>query len=82
MQLPLWRNRLARSAVNRKVGGSSPPRGAGTFVHRTDFVLHILQDWLQVTLPDCCHKFDMQKCSPNVGLEPTTLRLRVSCSTD
>ena len=21
-------------------------------------------------------------CSPNVGLEPTTLRLRVSCSTD
>ena len=24
---PLWRNRLARSAVNRKVGGSSPPRG-------------------------------------------------------
>ena len=25
--LPPWRNRLARSAVNRKVGGSSPPRG-------------------------------------------------------
>ena len=25
-QLSLWRNRLARSAVNRKVGGSSPPR--------------------------------------------------------
>ena len=24
--LSLWRNRLARSAVNRKVGGSSPPR--------------------------------------------------------
>ena len=23
---PPWRNRLARSAVNRKVGGSSPPR--------------------------------------------------------
>ena len=23
-----------------------------------------------------------KKCSPNVGLEPTTLRLRVSCSTD
>ena len=22
----LWRNRLARSAVNRKVGGSNPPR--------------------------------------------------------
>ena len=25
--LPPWRNRLARSAVNRKVGGSSPPGG-------------------------------------------------------
>ena len=24
---PLWRNRLAHSAVNRKVGGSSSPRG-------------------------------------------------------
>ena len=23
--MSLWRNRLARSAVNRKVGGSSPP---------------------------------------------------------
>ncbi|KAK9969910.1 hypothetical protein ABG768_028055, partial [Culter alburnus] len=27
----LWRNRLARSAVNRKVGGSSPPRDEGSF---------------------------------------------------
>ena len=27
-QLPPWRNWLARSAVNRKVGGSSPPGGA------------------------------------------------------
>ena len=25
-KLSLWRNRLARSAVNRKVGGSSAPR--------------------------------------------------------
>lgn len=25
--VPPWRNRLARSAVNRKVGGSSPPGG-------------------------------------------------------
>ena len=24
----------------------------------------------------------LKKCAPNVGLEPTTLRLRVSCSTD
>ena len=28
----LWRNRLARSAVNRKVGGSSPPRDELFFV--------------------------------------------------
>ena len=28
---PPWRNRLARSAVNRKVGGSSPPGGANDF---------------------------------------------------
>ena len=31
INLPPWRNRLARSAVNRKVGGSSPPGGADTF---------------------------------------------------
>ena len=31
VNLPPWRNRLARSAVNRKVGGSSPPGGADTF---------------------------------------------------
>ena len=28
----LWRNRLARSAVNRKVGGSSPPRDVPVLV--------------------------------------------------
>lgn len=31
MQEPPWRNWLARSAVNRKVGGSSPPGGAFIF---------------------------------------------------
>ena len=30
--MPPWRNWLARSAVNRKVGGSSPPGGAKYFV--------------------------------------------------
>ena len=30
--MPPWRNWLARSAVNRKVGGSSPPGGANYFV--------------------------------------------------
>ena len=29
---PPWRNRLARSAVNRKVGGSSPPGGVIFFI--------------------------------------------------
>ena len=29
----LWRNRLARSAVNRKVGGSSPPRDEAFHLH-------------------------------------------------
>ena len=32
--LSLWRNRLARSAVNRKVGGSSPPRDGKHFYLR------------------------------------------------
>jgi hypothetical protein len=32
--MSLWRNRLARSAVNRKVGGSSPPRD--------DFYTHLI----------------------------------------
>jgi hypothetical protein len=31
VHLPPWRNWLARSAVNRKVGGSSPP-GGGYFL--------------------------------------------------
>ena len=35
----LWRNRLARSAVNRKVGGSSPPRDDFFFFS------HLTQAW-------------------------------------
>ena len=34
-KMPPWRNRLARSAVNRKVGGSSPPGGEKNF-YKTD----------------------------------------------
>ena len=33
-QLSLWRNRLARSTVNRKVGGSSPPRDGLYFARK------------------------------------------------
>ena len=35
-QPSLWRNRLARSAVNRKVGGSSPPRDDFFFAQNCD----------------------------------------------
>ena len=35
----LWRNRLARSAVNRKVGGSSPPRDELFFFEREECFL-------------------------------------------
>ena len=35
-QPSLWRNRLARSAVNRKVGGSSPPRDDIFFAQNCD----------------------------------------------
>ena len=33
-QLSLWRNRLARSTVNRKVGGLSPPRDGLHFTRK------------------------------------------------
>ena len=42
----LWRNRLARSAVNRKVGGSSPPRSV-VFVFCFDFDCMLVQIWVQ-----------------------------------
>ena len=37
--MSLWRNRLARSAVNRKVGGSSPPRDEEVFWAISNFIL-------------------------------------------
>ena len=40
MASPLWRNWLARSAVNRKVGGSSPPRGVNTFYLKIELILN------------------------------------------
>ena len=53
----LWRNRLARSTVNRKVGGSSPPKDGACF-----FVLFFqnsseLLPWRKVDLfMDVCLK--------------------------
>ena len=39
---PPWRNWLARSAVNRKVGGSSPPGGAAFFQSKVIFLSRIM----------------------------------------
>jgi hypothetical protein len=36
----LWRNRLARSAVNRKVGGSNPPRSGLLFPCNSFFIFN------------------------------------------
>ena len=36
----LWRNWLARSAVNRKVGGSSPPRDVAISFRPIDSVFY------------------------------------------
>ena len=55
----LWRNRLARSAVNRKVGGSSPPRDVSfdsllaahsANAQRRAFYFHSIQ----LRFPLCC----------------------------
>ena len=68
--LSLWRNRLARSAVNRKVGGSSPPRDGHILcpyplVHPTKFsnyLTTVTQNILQnLTTGD--------KCSRDISLE-------------
>uniref|UniRef100_A0A0K0FMW3 Uncharacterized protein n=1 Tax=Strongyloides venezuelensis TaxID=75913 RepID=A0A0K0FMW3_STRVS len=58
---PPWRNRLARSAVNRKVGGSSPPGGDVFSIKNQNLVLLELKIWVVLcinfiysTLPDNC----------------------------
>ena len=45
----LWRNRLARSAVNRKVGGSSPPRDVYFDIIRYSFAAAKVKEQLQLT---------------------------------
>ena len=57
---PPWRNWLARSAVNRKVGGSSPPGGVTDFtwgkasrsISGSSFMI-FLWHWHQYVLSDC-----------------------------
>ena len=46
----LWRNRLARSAVNRKVGGSSPPRCDFLFLYIFYFHISLLHTGLFFTV--------------------------------
>ena len=45
-----WRNWLARSTVNRKVGGSSPPEDDNffQFVSAFSFFLHLLPDAVDI----------------------------------
>ena len=50
---PPWRNWLARSAVNRKVGGSSPPGGANFFG---------LSEYICKTSPHPCSKMSLSAC--------------------
>ena len=49
--MPPWRNRLARSAVNRKVGGSSPPGGETYFYI---FIAHVFKRNIEIA--SCGHK--------------------------
>ncbi len=42
----------------------------------------LLQNWISKVCAAMLQVSKKKKTSPNVGLEPTTLRLRVSCSTD
>ena len=76
----LWRNRLARQTVNLKVGGSSPPRDECFCL----FVLlhHLKEERKRDKKKTLTFIWGDKKNTPNVGLEPTTPRLRVSCSTD
>ncbi len=51
------------------------------FLIHSDFI-DIRRQWDDFQSDCFSEKKSEKKCSPNVGLEPTTLRLRVSCSTD
>ena len=46
----LWRNRLARSAVNRKVGGSSLPRDDQFFVLYLYCICIVFENVIDITM--------------------------------
>ena len=54
-QPSLWRNWLARSAVNRKVGGSSPPRDVLSF--------YSVRHDICATCLNCFHFVLVKSCS-------------------
>ena len=74
---PSWRNRLARSAVNRKVGGSNPPGGGLLFASLFSRVnsmeslafLHLLSFCVSecYVLPKTLKSFD-EHCQEKIGL--------------
>ena len=50
--MSLWRNRLARSAVNRKVGGSSPPRDGTVLLAQSPFLqLQVISKFWRLQSP-------------------------------
>ena len=68
--MPPWRNRLARSAVNRKVGGSSPPGGESFF----NYFFLFLDAGCDITddcdpNATCLFKDGQHKCSCNDGFQ-------------
>ena len=72
VMLSLWRNRLARSAVNRKVGGSSPPRdGGGAILGNTKETPFCQEDTGEVMRPT-----DFQRKSTGVRCKGTAARAR------
>ena len=84
MRLPLWRNWLARSAVNRKVGGSSPPRGVDTFCKNNSNTLMSYNQ--SITYSICGSVAEWSKALVlgtslfgGVGSNPTTANTFVLC---
>ena len=57
---------------------------SSTVYHSRDYPIAPVVDVKRDLLSDnqLQKQFQQKKSAPNVGLEPTTLRLRVSCSTD
>lgn len=73
----LWRNRPARSAVNREVGGSSPPRDGGCLFLCTTRSVYCLWTCLS-TLRSCLSSRTLRRSVPRCTL--TSLDCQTSSS--